>query len=297
VLSWLSKGALTEQVGTTAGSQAWSFSAPDSAFDYLSVGQIATLTYTVAIADSAGAILNQNVTITITGTNDAPKAAAHSGFTTDNWTPLTVTAASLLAGATDPDLADTQALASVQGAIGGTVALIGGNAVFTPTSTAIGAASFTYTISDGHGGTSTATTSLTTTLHQINGTAGNDTLTGGTKKAQLDGGAGNDIITAGSAGDILIGGAGNDTLTGGAGIDTFLYHTGFGIDTINSFTATGTSHDLLQIDKNIFADWAHLLGATKQQGSDLLITLDPTDTITLKNVALANFASADAVFV
>ena len=54
---------------------------------------------------------------------------------------------------------------------------------------------------------------------------------------------------------------------------------------------------MLQFDSNIFADWAHLLGATTQQGSDLLITLDPADTITLKNVALANFTSANANFV
>jgi Ca2+-binding RTX toxin-like protein len=161
----------------------------------------------------------------------------------------------------------------------------------------LGAASFTYTISDGHGGTSTATASLTTTLHQINGTAGIDTLTGGAKSAQIDGLGGNDIIKAGTAGDKLIGGAGSDTLTGGAGNDTFIYHTGFGLDTINSFTATGSLHDILQVDKTIFADWAHLLGATAQVGTDLIITLDPTDKITLKNVALASFTSADATFI
>lgn len=87
------------------------------------------------------------------------------------------------------------------------------------------------------------------------------------------------------------------TLTGGAGIDTFVYHAGFGLDTINSFTATGTSHDVIQVDTSLFADWAHLLGATSQVGSDLVITLDAADKITLKNVTLANFTSADAAFV
>ena len=98
-------------------------------------------------------------------------------------------------------------------------------------------------------------------------------------------------------GDRITGGDGNDVLTGGAGIDTFIYHAGFGLDTVNAFTATGVKHDALQFDTNVFADWAHLLGATRQSGTDLIITLDPTDKITLKNVALANFTQADAVFI
>ena len=297
LLSWLTLGAVTEPAGTTTGSSTWNFSAPDSAFDYLAAGETLVLTYAVLVTDAQGASVNQHVVLTITGANDKPVAAPHSGLTTDNWTALTVTAADLLAGATDPDATDTLVLSSVQGAVGGTVALVGGNAVFTPTATNIGSAFFTYTISDGHAGTSVATVSLNTTLHQITGTSGNDTLSGSTKSAQIDGLDGNDTIAAGSAGDKITGGAGNDILTGGAGIDTFIYQPGFGLDTINSFAATGTKHDVLQIDHNIFADWAHLLGATTQVGTDLLITLDPTDKITLKNVAMANFTSADATFV
>jgi Ca2+-binding RTX toxin-like protein len=169
--------------------------------------------------------------------------------------------------------------------------------VFTPTATKTGPASFTYTISDGHGGTSVGTVNLTVSLHQITGTSGNDSLAGSSKQAQIDGLAGNDTILAGSAGDLITGGAGNDALTGGAGIDTFAYHAGFGLDTITSFAASGTKHDVLQFDSNVFADWAHLLGATTQVGADLQITLDPTDKITLKNVTLVSFTSADATFV
>lgn len=298
MLAWLGIGALTEQSGTTAGTLPWSFAAPDSAFDYLSASQTATLTYTVRITDNLGATTNQNVVVTVTGSNDTPTAAAKAGYTTDTWTALTVTGATLLTGATDPDKADTLTLSTVQAAVGGTVALTNGNAVFTPNGTTTGAASFTYTISDGKGGTSTATAALTITLRQTNGTANADTITGTAgKKSQIDGLAGNDTITAGSAGDTIIGGAGADALTGAAGIDTFVYHSGFGKDTIASFTATGTSHDYIQIDKTLFADWTRLLGATKQVGSDLVITYDTSNTITLKNVALSNFTSADAIFV
>jgi protein TonB len=49
----------------------------------------------------------------------------------------------------------------VQGATNGSVSLVDGNAVFTPTANYSGQASFTYTISDGNGGTSTATVNLT----------------------------------------------------------------------------------------------------------------------------------------
>jgi VCBS repeat-containing protein len=298
MLAWLSKGALVEQAGSTPGSLGWSFSAPDSAFDYLGTSQTATLTYTVQIADNSGAIMTQNVVVTVTGSNDQPVATTKSGFTTDTWTALTITGATLYAGTTDPDTGDTFSLSSVQAAVGGSVALTSGNAVFTPSGGSVGPASFTYTVSDGHSGTSTATANLTITLHQITGTSGANTLSGNaTKKSQIDGQAGNDTITAGGVGDTLIGGAGNDTITGGAGIDTFVFHSGFGADIINSFTASGTSHDIIQIDKTLFADWAHLLGATTQVGTDLKITYDASNTITLKNVALANFTSADAVFV
>ena len=299
MLTWLTTGALAEMAGTTPGSLGWAFSAPDSVFDYLAAAQTTTLTYTVAITDNRGAVMNQTVVVTIAGTNDLPTATPKSGFTTDNWTALTITGATLLAGAADPDTSDVLTVSSVQGAVGGTVALSAGTTTFTPTVTAgAGIGSFTYTISDGKGGTSTSTVALTTTLHQTNGTTANDTITGTAgKPAQINGLAGNDTLKAGSGGDTLVGGAGNDILTGAAGIDTFVYQAGFGLDTINSFTATGTTHDVLRVDKTLFADWAHLLGATRQVGSDLVITYDANNTITLKTVTLANFTSADAVFV
>lgn len=110
-----------------------------------------------------------------------------------------------------------------------------------------------------------------------------------------DGSTGNDTIVAHAAAQTLIGGN-NDVLTS-AGGDTFAFSGKFGSNTVNGFVATGTGHDTLAVSHSQFADWAHLLGATKAQGSDLLITLDASDTILLKNVALANFTSSDAKFV
>lgn len=127
------------------------------------------------------------------------------------------------------------------------------------------------------------------------GTSG-QTLVAGNAPVQLDGSAGNQVLVAGSGADVLIGGPG-DTLYGGAGADTFAFNTGFGDETVYNFNTSGTSADVLQFSTSVFADWAHLLNATTQTGSDLTITLDANDAITLKNVTLANFTSANATFV
>jgi VCBS repeat-containing protein len=74
-------------------------------------------------------------------------------------TALSLSAASLLANDTDVN-GDTLAIQSVQGAVNGTVNLVAGNVIFTPAANYSGPASFTYTISDGKGGTDTATVNL-----------------------------------------------------------------------------------------------------------------------------------------
>ncbi len=106
------------------------------------------------------------------------------------------------------------------------------------------------------------------------------------------------VLTGSTGNDVLLGAPG-ETLTGGAGADLFVFHAGFGKETITDFTpATATvAGDSLQFDKTVFADWAHLLGATTQVGSDLDITLDANDVIVLKNVALASFTQASAHFI
>ena len=67
---------VTKADGATSGSASWSFSAPDNAFDFLAEGETATLTYTVTIDDGDGGTDDHVVTITITGSNDAPVAVA-----------------------------------------------------------------------------------------------------------------------------------------------------------------------------------------------------------------------------
>ncbi|WP_255990032.1 retention module-containing protein [Chitinolyticbacter albus] len=89
-------------------------------------------------------------------------AQEQPAFVTTEDNALTITAAKLLSNDSDVD-GDTLSIVSVQGATHGSVALVNGNVVFTPASNYYGPASFTYTISDGHGGTSTATVNLNVT--------------------------------------------------------------------------------------------------------------------------------------
>jgi predicted extracellular nuclease len=130
---------------------------------------------------------------------------------------------------------------------------------------------FSYAISDGQGGTSTATVAVTVTgsadvgrnlnggnandvltgaggADRLSGGNGNDTLyglggadrlTGGNGADQLFGGAGNDILDGGNDNDRLDGGLGNDSLDGANGDDQLL--GGAGDDTLSG----GNGNDVL----------------------------------------------------
>jgi VCBS repeat-containing protein len=97
----------------------------------------------------------QVVTINVGAVNDAPVAAGESFGTAFN-TALVKSAADLLANDSDVD-GDTLSLVSVGNAVNGAVAMQNGQVTFTPTAGFSGPASYSYTVSDGKGGTSIAT--------------------------------------------------------------------------------------------------------------------------------------------
>ena len=142
---------------TLATNGAWTYTASNTnpAIQALGTGDTLTETFTVTSADGT----TSSVVVSINGTNDGPVAQANA-LSTDEDTALTIAPATLLANDSDVD-GDTLIIASVQDAANGTVALVGGNVVFTPAANYSGPASFTYTVSDGNGGTSTATVNLT----------------------------------------------------------------------------------------------------------------------------------------
>lgn len=105
---------------------------------------------------------------------------------------------------------------------------------------------------------------------------GNDTIIGGAGADNINGGAGNDRIT---------GGGGDDDMNGGTGADTFVFHAGFGIDTVSGFDET---LDYLQFDQGIFANVAALLAATTDSGANTVIQYDASNKVTLEGVQKAD---------
>ena len=88
---------------------------------------------------------------------DLPPVAVNDSVTTPGNTAVTVT---VRTNDSDPD-ADPLTVTSVTNGTNGTVAIVGGNPVYTPNPTFHGTDTFTYTISDGNGGTATATVTVT----------------------------------------------------------------------------------------------------------------------------------------
>jgi serralysin len=142
----------------------------------------------------------------------------------------------------------------------------------------------------------------------ILGLAGNDTLNGGNGNEVLDGGGGidtliggngddmlfgsfgNDVLDGGNGDDVLDGGGGNDTMTGGNGPDQFVFHAGFGDDTI---TDLGNG-DRIQFDSEVFASPQAVLDASEPapNGEDTVITAG-MNTVTLLGVQASSLQADD----
>jgi Ca2+-binding RTX toxin-like protein len=88
-------------------------------------------------------------------------------------------------------------------------------------------------------------------------------------------------------------GPGNDLVTGRNGSDTFVFGTSFGKDVITDFQASGWHHDVLQFSHNTFSNFAAVLAHAAQVGSDVVITADAADTVTLHNVQLSSLQKGD----
>ena len=117
--------------------------------------------------------------MTVNPSNQPPNAVNDSVVGTQN-VLLTIASSTLLANDTDPDN-DPLTITQVSDPFNGTVTLNNTNVLFTPAPNHTGPASFLYTISDGNGGTSSATVNITVNPNQpptldLNGSqAGNNT--------------------------------------------------------------------------------------------------------------------------
>ncbi|MBY5646346.1 calcium-binding protein [Rhizobium leguminosarum] len=89
----------------------------------------------------------------------------------------------------------------------------------------------------------------------------------------------------------------DDVLVGTEADDTFVFRGSFGHDTIVDFSAGAGSADVIEVETDVFADFASVIAAAAQSGSDTLITHDGDNSIVLRNVALTNLHQDDFRFV
>jgi Ca2+-binding RTX toxin-like protein len=94
--------------------------------------------------------------------------------------------------------------------------------------------------------------------------------------------------------NVLRGAGGDDFLFGGLNNDVFAFSSGFGHDTILDFAPGG---DDIQFSTAVFASFAQVMANATQVGSDVVITKDAGNTITLDNVLLGSLTAGDFIFV
>ena len=172
--------------------------------------------FTYTVSDGKGGTSVGNVTITVTPVNHVPAAANDSASTLED----TAIVIDVLANDTDGD-GDSLSLMSVVPPAHGTVAISDGKAVYTPAANYNGADSFTYTVSDGNGGTAEATVNITITPVNDASVANSDSYS-----------TPEDTVLTGSAPGVL----GNDTDVDG--------------DTLSAVLAAGPTHGTLTLNAN-----------------------------------------------
>ena len=221
---------------------------------------------TVRATDPDGLGVESAFTIAVNDVNEAPTAVGNNVSVDEDATTPNLWSA-LLANDSDPDDGDSLSIDSVDttGTLGSVIFDEGTQTLryvadddsfdaLAPGATATD--SFTYTITDEGGLTSTATVQVTVTgvadgisssggngNDVMNGTGGEDVMSGGNGNDtlnglgghdKLSGDNGNDVLNGGDGNDWLIGGNGDDRLNGGAGDDRI--EGGNGADTLSGGT-------------------------------------------------------------
>jgi VCBS repeat-containing protein len=289
-----------EAGNSNSGRIDWSYGVADKALDFLGAGETVMLTTPVVIDDHHGGKVVQDVTIRIVGANDDPEATADSNGVAKGASLAVSAAKGVLANDSDPDIHDHLTVGAVDGtaanvghAVKGTYGSLSlnsdGSYVYTANrgslpSQIVAQDKFTYTVSDGHGGTDTSTLTVVVTDPDTRYLSGKNTiLLGDNDKDVLDGSAGHNVLIGGNGADVLVGGSG-DILTGGHGPDTFVFRPDFGVNTITDFDF---HNDVIQFDKSIFHSVADVLAHVSDSCSGALMTDGRGDSIAFQDVTAA----------
>jgi VCBS repeat-containing protein len=179
-LGTLSASVTNPSTGDGAGQVAWDFAVSDGAIEHLGTGETLTQSYALTLDDGHGGTATQQVTITLTGSNDAPTITA--GTTSGVLEEDTVEPAAGTVDFADLDLSDSHGL-SVTPAAPGYVGTL--NAAVDNDSTGDGTGrvgwtfdvslaavqhlgagdsltqTYTIAVDDGHGGTAAQDVSIT----------------------------------------------------------------------------------------------------------------------------------------
>src|SRR5262249_55926894 len=185
----LTMGSVSESSTTSDGTVGWTYTVADSETDYLAAGQTTTESFTVTIDDGQGGTTTQTVTITVSGHNEDPTITAAGTNSTGTGTEdagrtsLTTTGTNAF---NDVDLIDTHTPSGVKnsGTLGGTLTMGSVSESSTTSDGTVGWTytvadsatdylspyptlfrSFTVTIDDGQGGTTTQTVTITVSGH------------------------------------------------------------------------------------------------------------------------------------
>ncbi|MBV7409941.1 Ig-like domain-containing protein [Maritimibacter sp. DP1N21-5] len=267
-------------------------------------GFTGTDTFTYTISDGNGGTDTSTVTVVVNpepGQNANPDAVDDTARTPIN-TPIVL---AVLANDSDPD-GDPLSVIDAQSSFGTPTINADGTITFTPATDVTGPATVTYTVSDGNGGTDTATVSLMINDGIVEGTTGNDVIdtsyTGDPEGDLVDAGdnifpdkgpnddiieayEGDDIIRAGDGDDEIYGGDGNDVAYGGDGDDyidtrapTEASDHGFvpGETVDNWPFGPLTPNDLVPKDTDPYNDMDVVYGGA---GNDTILTGDDADVV------------------
>ncbi len=133
-------------------------------------GFTGTDTFTYTISDGKGGTATGTVTITVNAAANQPPKAVNDTATTTAGKAVTV---NVLANDSDPD-GDTLSVTANTNPTNGTVTRSGGNITYMPKAGFTGTDTFTYTISDGKGGTAIGTVTITVNAVANNAPIAND---------------------------------------------------------------------------------------------------------------------------
>lgn len=256
---------------------------PGVLFDHLTASETATVTVGYTVQDALSSASSSTLTLTVQGADDKPLTVADTGDVVERQ----YATGTLLANDSDVDTGDTLRITALANGVGtvpvgaGGVVIGGAYGVINVLQDgsytyygngegiAVGSSvvdTFTYTVSDAFGGSSTATLSMTVTGSPT-GDGGANVIIGSAAADTLDGRAGADRIT---------GGGGADTLIGGAGADRFIY------------TAAGDSTAVAPDLITDFQSGVDVIDLSAVDGGGAAIAFDGTDSYVAFGVPTAS---------